>query len=100
MRVATDDSAGFTAALTKISSTDYTYALAPITTDLDAQLVVATHAGTMSQPDVKNFRRAYLGYDSPGQYQVLSGAAFTPLPLERTPTVTSLSPPEALSPLA
>lgn len=78
LRVQTDDSQGFTQALTKISSTDYTYALAPITTDLDAQLVVASHVGAMSQPEVKNFRRAYLGYDSPGQYEVLSGAAFTP----------------------
>jgi len=77
LRVATDDVSGFSAALNKISSTDYTYALAPITTDTGVMDIVATHVGSMSQPDVKNFRRAYLGYDSPGEYPVLETVAFT-----------------------
>ncbi len=71
------DLTAFNEALVKISSTDMVYSLAPITTDRDAQDAVSAHVDAQSQPDVKNFRRCYLGFDSPGEQQVLEGGSFT-----------------------
>ena len=68
LKVASDDLAGFTAALRKVETTDMVYALAPITTDLAAIEAVVSHAETMSNEVNKKFRRVYFGTDSPGDF--------------------------------
>lgn len=63
--------AAFESALQKVERQDYVYALAPMTNDLDIAKLVAEHCEAMSQDDVKNFRRAYVGVDSPGEYLLI-----------------------------
>jgi hypothetical protein len=60
--------ADFTAALQKVQATNQVYALAPLTTDQAVMTAVVQHCDSMSQPSVKNFRRCYVGTDSPGSY--------------------------------
>jgi hypothetical protein len=60
----------FIEALDKIRSTDYYYALAPMTNDEQAKEAVAAHCEEMSNKFNRNFRRCYLGYDSPGSFMV------------------------------
>jgi hypothetical protein len=69
--VTTNDLAGFNAALAKLESTDMTYALSVVTTSESIMQAAGAHAAAMSQPNVKNFRRVYVGSDSPGSYPVL-----------------------------
>jgi hypothetical protein len=61
----------FTDALRKIEATDKVYAVVPLTTSLEIQQAVASHCESMSSKTKKNFRRAYVGTDSPGSYAVL-----------------------------
>lgn len=61
----------FTEAFGKVESTDEVYSLAILTSDLAVMQAARDHAAAMSQPDVKNWRRIYVGTDSPGSYQVL-----------------------------
>lgn len=63
--------ANYTAALRKIESTDSVYALCPLTESLAVKQAVASHCESMSSLTKKNFRRCYVGTDSPGQYVVL-----------------------------
>jgi hypothetical protein len=70
-------SAGYTAALRKIEATDTTYALVALTTDMAIQAVVASHVEAMSTDVKKNFRRMYVGVDSPGEYSRALAKAFT-----------------------
>lgn len=63
--------AAFESALQKVERQDYVYALAPMTNDLEIAKLVAEHCEAMSQDDVKNFRRAYVGVDSPGEYLLI-----------------------------
>jgi len=77
LRTNGDDLTAFNTALVKISATDMVYALAPITSDREAQNAVSAHVDAQSQPDVKNFRRCYLGFDSPGQTVVIDTITFT-----------------------
>jgi hypothetical protein len=72
LRTAGTELADFTAALKKIESTDKLYALCPLTDDLTIQKAVASHCEAMSAKTKKNFRRCYVGTDSPGEYAVLS----------------------------
>lgn len=72
LRVADDTTTAYSAALKKIEATDRVYALTPMTDKQTVQQLVATHCESMSQKDVKNFRRCYVGTDSPGEYAALS----------------------------
>jgi len=70
LRVAADTTTAYTTALKKIESTDSVYALAPLTDTLAVKEVVASHCESMSAKTIKNFRRCYVGTDSPGEYSV------------------------------
>jgi hypothetical protein len=70
LRTHDTDAGAFSAALSKVRTTDNVYALAALTDDPDAQAVVMSHCESMSSPAIKNFRRCYVGTDSPGSYQV------------------------------
>lgn len=72
LRVSDDTTTAYSAALKKIEATDRVYALTPMTDKQTVQQLVATHCESMSQKDVKNFRRCYVGTDSPGEYAALS----------------------------
>lgn len=70
LRTGGDTVEDFQDALNKIRSTDYYYALAPMT-DLDAvKELVAAHCDEMSNKFNKNFRRCYVGTDSPTGFRV------------------------------
>ena len=71
LRTAGSELADFTNALRKLESTDGVYALCPLTTVLEIQQAVASHCESMSVKTKKNFRRCYIGTDSPGSYAVL-----------------------------
>lgn len=68
IRVAGDTVEDFETTLAKIEREDYTYALSPISDLKEVGKTVANHCEDMSAEDVKNFRRAYFGVDSPGDY--------------------------------
>jgi hypothetical protein len=68
LRTAGDTVEDFTTALRKIQTTDQVYALAPMTDVQDVMELVASHCDTMSNKFKKNFRRCYVGTDSPGSY--------------------------------
>lgn len=70
LQTAGPEVADFEAALAKIERHDYTYALAPLSSDKAVGKLVANHCTDMSAEDVKNFRRAYFGVESPGDYIV------------------------------
>lgn len=70
LRTGGDTVEDFTAALNKIRSTDYYYALAPMT-DLDAvKELVAAHCDEMSNKYNRNFRRCYVGTDTPESFMI------------------------------
>ena len=75
LRTAADTTTAYAAALKKIEATDSVYALCPLTDSSEVKAIVATHCENMSVKTVKNFRRCYLGTDSPGEYAVLTRAA-------------------------
>jgi len=60
----------FVDALDKIRATDYYYALAPMTINTEALEAVAAHCDEMSNKYNRNFRRCYLGFDSPGAFMI------------------------------
>jgi hypothetical protein len=62
----------FEAAFAKIEMTDKVYSLAALTEDPETKSATATHVEAMSAKDIKNFRRAYVGTDSPGEYLLAS----------------------------
>lgn len=68
LRTLGDSVEDFTAALRKIRSTDVYYALAIMSDDLDVHQLAIAHVEEMSNKFNKNFRRCYVGTDSPGQY--------------------------------
>lgn len=70
LRVEDDTVEAYTAALNKIRTTDIYYALAPMTDSLDVMQLVVAHCEEMSNKYNKNFRRCYVGTDSPGEYTV------------------------------
>ncbi len=72
LRVADDTTTAYSTALKKIEATDMVYALTPMTDKQTVQQLVATHCESMSRKDVKNFRRCYVGTDSPGEYAALT----------------------------
>lgn len=69
LRTAGDTVADFTAALNKIKTTDQVYALAVMSDDLAVMQLVKDHCDAMSNKYNKNFRRCYVGTDSPGAYE-------------------------------
>lgn len=70
LRTGGDSVAEFQAALDKVRSTDYYYALVPLTDRDDVKELVAAHCDEMSNKYNRNFRRCYVGTDSPGAFQV------------------------------
>ena len=68
LRTAGDTVEAFADALAKIESSDNFYALAPMTNLIGVQELVRDHVESMSSPEKRNFRRAYVGTDSPGSY--------------------------------
>jgi hypothetical protein len=86
LRVADDTTTAYSTALKKIEATDMVYALTPMTDKQTVQQLVATHCESMSQKDVKNFRRCYVGTDSPGEYSAL--ARYNGSPIEVAITVS------------
>ena len=68
VRTADDSAASFSEALLKISRADFYYAIVPMTENQAALDAVSEHVTKMSGEAVKNFRRAYVGIDSPGEY--------------------------------
>lgn len=68
LRVGSDDADGFNAAFKKVESTDLVYAFAIISTKEEVKLAAKLHVLSMSEPEKKKFRRAYVGTDSPGEY--------------------------------
>lgn len=68
LRTAGDTVEDFAAALRKIQTTDKVYALVPMTDSQDVMELVSSHCETMSNKFKKNFRRCYVGTDSPGAY--------------------------------
>jgi hypothetical protein len=68
LRTAGDTEADFTTALRKIQTTDLVYALVPMTDKQAVMELVTSHCNTMSNKFKKNFRRCYVGTDSPGTY--------------------------------
>ena len=77
LQTADYSASAFAEALRKVEATDFVYALAPLTTDEAAQEACVAHVAAMSQPETKNFRRVYVGTDSPGEYTKLEDAAYT-----------------------
>lgn len=75
LRTEGDNTTEYAKALRKIEATDGVYAICPLTTSTTVQEAVASHCASMSAKDVKNFRRCYVGTDSPGEYAVLTRAA-------------------------
>lgn len=72
LRVAADNTTEYAKSLRKIEVTDSVYALAPLTEVNEVKTLVATHCANMSVKNIKNFRRCYIGTDSPGEYSVLT----------------------------
>ena len=68
LRTGGDTVADFKTALRKIQTTDRVYALAGMTDDEAVMELLRDHCTTMSNKFNKNFRRAYIGTDSPGAY--------------------------------
>ena len=79
LRTSADTTTAYSAALLKIEATDSVYALCPLTSNQTIQQLVATHCESMSQKDVKNFRRCYVGTDSPGEYAALTRYESSPI---------------------
>jgi len=69
LRTAGDTVDDFAAALNKIRTTDQVYALVPMTDSLEVKQLVKDHCVTQSNKFNKNFRRCYVGTDSPGSYE-------------------------------
>jgi hypothetical protein len=87
LRVADDTTTAYSAALKKIEATDTVYALTPMTDKQSVQQIVATHCEAMSRKDVKNFRRCYVGTDSPGEYAALARYDGSPIEVSLTVSV-------------
>lgn len=68
LRTGGDSVEHFTTALRKIQTTDRVYALVGLTDRLDVMKLLRDHCVTMSNKFNKNFRRVYVGTDSPGSY--------------------------------
>lgn len=68
LRTSEDTVEAFAAALKKVRGVDIHYALNPLTSKPEVISLVAAHCEEMSDPDHMNFRRAYFGTDSPGEY--------------------------------
>lgn len=84
LRVADDTTTAYSNALKKIEATDMVYALTPMTDKQSVQQIVTTHCESMSQKDVKNFRRCYVGTNSPGEYAALSRYNGAPIQISIT----------------
>jgi len=73
LRVNGRDATAFAAALVKVENSNLVYAFAAVTDDFEAAVVTAEHCDTMSGPTKKQFRRCYVGTDSPGARAAVSG---------------------------
>lgn len=71
LRLASYEPAAIAAALRTIEATDSVYALNSLGTTSASRLQLLQHVEAMSVPTKKNFRKVYVGIDSPGRYAVL-----------------------------
>jgi hypothetical protein len=70
--VSDQTAAEYAEAVKKIRFRRNTYALCPVSTELDVIQAIVSHCEAMSVPNKKFFRRCYYGVDSPGKYSVLT----------------------------
>jgi hypothetical protein len=63
--------AAFQAAILKLESSNYIYAIAVLTSDEDIMRDFSQHARLSSLKEIKRFRRIYVGTDSPGEYAIM-----------------------------
>lgn len=63
--------AAFQAAILKLESANYIYAIAALTSDEVIMRDFSQHARLQSRKEIKRFRRVYVGTDSPGEYPIL-----------------------------
>lgn len=70
IRTLDDSVEAFAAALQKIRTTDVFYALAIMSDNVEVMELAVAHCEEMSNKFNKNFRRCYVGTDSPGEYEV------------------------------
>ena len=78
------DTTSFTAALKKLQSNDTVGFITPVSSDPAVWDLVKTHNEAMSAKTVKNFRRGYVGIDSPGKYALVKVDALTGNPFTCT----------------
>lgn len=75
VRTADNTLAAFVAAYNKVRNTDIYYALAILSDDQTIRLAAADAVDAASAEDVKNFRRAYVATETPGDYVKLAKLA-------------------------
>lgn len=75
LRVAADTAEAYAAALKTVEATDSFRYIACCSTKLEVAAVVKAHVENMSSYEVMNWRRVYVGIESPGVYKSLSGTA-------------------------
>ncbi len=61
----------FQAAILKLESANYIYAIAALTENEDVMRDFSQHARLASRKEIKRFRRVYVGTDSPGEYPIM-----------------------------
>lgn len=72
LRTGGTGTAAFNTALKTLEATRYIYTIGVLTADEEVMKLFSAHANKMSAKNVKKFRRAYVGTDSPGEYPILS----------------------------
>lgn len=77
LRVADDTLEAYEDALSKVLSSDNFYAVVPLSSRSDVHEAVAAHVNAASAPDKMNYREAFVGVDSPGEWVALSGEVAT-----------------------
>lgn len=70
LRTGGDTLEDFQKALDKVRATDYYYALVPLTDREDVKDFVAAHCDEMSNKYNRNFRRCYVGTDTPENFMI------------------------------
>lgn len=72
IRTAGDEAGDFELAMKKTEFDSSLYSFAPLTSDPDIADIVVKYNASMSEPDVKMWRRTLVGVDNPGEYTLAS----------------------------
>jgi hypothetical protein len=100
IRVAADTRSAFEAGLAKVANSDNFYTIAPMSERQDVHDAVADNVNTSSSRTRMNFRKAYVGVSSPGEWAAKSGepatiseidGAYVRVTFTGNPELTSLS---------